>query len=133
MAAQDVLQERYGAATPRRRHALLTGCAVLALAFLGWLLWSAWGHATPQVESDLVTYDVVDDHTATARVDVRLDGAGGEATCVLRAYAEDHVLVGEIAFYPEASGVVEQEVRTERRATTVVNVGCTAPGQRQPR
>ena len=50
----------------------------------------------------------------------------------MRAYAEDHTSVGELAFTP-ADGDNEVVVRTERRATSLEKIGCTAPGQPRPR
>ncbi|HYF73974.1 MAG TPA: DUF4307 domain-containing protein, partial [Nocardioides sp.] len=81
----------------------------------------------------ILGYDVVGDHEATATVRVDLADPGVEATCLLRAYAADHAVVGELSFTPTASGRTEQTVRTERRATSVELVGCTAPGQERPR
>ncbi len=88
---------------------------------------------TPEVESELVSFDVVDEHAATARVQVRLGDEDVEASCKLRAYAEDKVVVGELVFTPTGSGTSRQEVRTEREATSVELMGCTAPGQNRPR
>ena len=108
------------------------GLAVtLAVVGLTWLGWTAWFHATPAVTSDLVTFDVTDDHETQARLDVRL-ADGVEASCRLRAFAEDHTTVGEIAFAP-VDGTNEVVIRTERRATTVEKLGCTAEGQPRPR
>lgn len=135
MSSQDVLGDRYGTPAPWRRRSIVAVSAVLALAFLGWLGWTAWSHATPDVESDLVGYRVVDEHTATGQVSVRLANDGVQASCVLRAYAEDHTVVGELAFTPEfgASQPIEKTVRTERLATSVSLVGCTTPGESRPR
>ena len=57
------------------------------------------------------------------------------ATCTVRAYSEDHTLVGSVSFTPEPtpSGRVTQEISTDRRATSVELLGCTAPGQSRPR
>ncbi len=54
-----------------------------------------------------------------------------EATCRLRAFAEDHTTVGELAFTPDPDAGRRQvvEVRTERRATALESLGCTADGQ----
>jgi len=58
------------------------------------------------------------------------------ASCLLRAYAEDHSVVGELPV-PVESGAptrsVVATVRTERRATAVELVGCSAPGQEERR
>ncbi len=125
------LAERYGRPSPVRRRVLVGVVATVAAVFLGWLLWAAWFHATPTAESRLVTWSVVDDHQARATVAVTLDGADG-ASCVVRGVAEDHSTVGEVAFEP-VEGDNEVSLRTERRATSVTLVGCTAEGQDRPR
>ena len=129
------LGDRYGAPAPWRRRAVLVASVVVAVAFLGWLGWTTYVHATPDVDSAIVGYDVVDEHTATAQVTVRLKDDTVAATCLLRAYAEDHTVVGELSFTPEyaAKQPLEETVRTERRATSVELIGCTAPGEPRPR
>ena len=135
MSQTDTLAERYGAASPWRRRVLVAVTGVLAVAFLGWLAWTVWSHSTPQVTSELETFSITDDHSATAVVVLRLADDDVEATCTLRAVAEDHSVVGELAFTPDpAAGRRQvQEIRTERRATSVESLGCTAPGQERPR
>jgi hypothetical protein len=133
-----VLDDRYGRRRPRRRLLLIGASAVLVVAFGGWLAWVIWDSSTPEVESDLVSWEVVDDHSATARVDVRLRDRNVEATCKLRAYAEDHTNVGELSFpMPgpdiDEGGPVERTIRTERKATSVQLVGCTTATQKRPR
>ena len=137
VSSQDssaALAERYGAPPPWRRRATWVVSGVLAAVFLGWLAWTIVDQSTLPVESDLVSFDVVDEHTATALVDVRVaDDATGVA-CLLRAFAEDHNVVGESSFSPAASDDrVEETVRTDRRATSVELIGCTADGQARPR
>jgi hypothetical protein len=133
MPAPTDLSERYGAPSANRGRIVLGIAVVLAAAFLGWLGWTIWAQVNPEVESELVSFDVVDEHTATARVQVRLDEEDVEASCKLRAYAEDKVVVGELVFTPAGSGTSVQTVRTEREATSVELMGCTAPGQNRPR
>jgi hypothetical protein len=126
------LADRYGAPAPWRRRATMGVCVVLVAAFLGWLGWTIWDQSTPQVRSDIVGYKVVDEHLSTATVDVRLADDDVVASCTLRAYAEDHTVVGELVFTP-VDGQSAQDVRTERLATSVELLGCTAPGQSRPR
>ncbi len=126
------LADRYGAPAPWRRRATVAACVVLVAGFLGWLGWTIWDQSTPQVRSDIVGYQVVDEHLATATVEVRLADDDVVASCTLRAYAEDHTVVGEWVFTP-ADGKSVQDVRTERLATSVELLGCTAPGQSRPR
>jgi hypothetical protein len=135
VSTADTLAERYGVASPWRRRALLLAVGVLVAAFLAWLTWSVWGHSTPQVTSELETFSIDDDHTATAVLVVSLADEDVEATCTVQALAEDHSVVGELSFAPDpALGRRQvQKIRTERRATSVQSLGCTAPGQNQPR
>ena len=132
VTAPTDLTERYGAPQPWRRGVLIGVSVVLAATFLGWLGWTIWAQSTPPVESDLVGWDAIDQHTATAVIQIQLDD-GVTANCRLRAYAEDHMVVGELNFTPERSGLTQQEIRTERLATSVELIGCTAPGQNRPR
>ena len=135
MSGPDTLTQRYGAPAPWRRRALVTASVALAVAFLAWLAWSVYEHSTPQVTSELETFSVEDDHTVTAVLVVSLDSSDVKASCTLRAYAEDHTTVGELTFTPDPSKGRRQveTIRTERRATSVEKIGCTAPGQDRPR
>ena len=125
------LAERYGTPSLVRRRVLVGVVAVVVVGFLGWLAWATWFHSTPAVDSELVTWSVVDEHEATATVSVTLE-EGVAASCLVRAVAEDHMTVGELAFEP-VDGTNEVSVRTEREATSVTLVGCTAEGQPRPR
>ena len=125
------LADRYGVPSPVRRRVLVATIAAVAAAALVWLAWTAWFHASPAVESELTSYDVVDDGSASAVVTVAL-ADDVVATCRVRAFAEDHTTVGELAFEP-VDGRNEVTLRTERRATSVTLLGCTAPGQPRPR
>jgi len=134
-ASTTVLADRYGAASPWRRRGVLIASVAVSALFLSWLAWTSWVHATPPVDSELVSFEVVDEHTATVVVQVELADDSVEATCLLRAFAEDHSVVGELSFAPDptAGNRVEQTVRTERRATSIESIGCTAEGQTRPR
>ncbi len=125
------LADRYGTPSPVRRRVLVGALALLVAGSLAWLAWAAWFHATPAVQSELVTWTVVDDHEVSASVTVELEGDAA-ASCLVRAIAADHTTVGEIAFEPD-DGRNEVAVRTERRASSVELVGCTAEGQPRPR
>ncbi len=135
MSGQDTLAQRYGAPAPWRRRALVIASVALAVGFVAWLAWTVYEHATPQVTSELEQFSVEDDHTVTAVLVVSLDSADVKASCTLRAYAEDHTTVGELTFTPDPSEGRRQvqTIRTERRATSVEKIGCTAPGQDRPR
>ncbi len=125
------LADRYGAPSRSRRPLVIALAVVLAVIGLTWLAWTAWFHSTPEVSSELITYKVTSDHEASATLQVELQD-GVTASCRVRAYAEDHTSVGELAFTP-TDGDNLVVVRTERRATSLEKIGCTAPGQPRPR
>ena len=120
-----------------RRLPLLVAVVVVALAGLAWLLWVILVHGRPLVTSELVAYDVTDEHAVRATVSVVRREEGVVADCLLRAQAPDHSVVGELSFTVDdeepATALVTQEIRTEREATTVTLLGCRAEGQARRR
>ena len=139
------LADRYAGARRGRLVAVVAG-TVVAVVFLGWLAWSTWFYSTPEIRSELVSYEVTGEHEAVALVDVRRSDLTIVGTCTLQAFATDHTVVGERAFEvpggqegtdgstgDQESGTMAITVRTERRATSVELVGCTTPGQSRPR
>jgi hypothetical protein len=112
------------------------GVVLLAVAGLAWLAWVVLFHGRPAVTSELVGFDVDGQHTVTAQYTVARRDADVRATCLLRAYAADHSVVGELTVPVSgspATGTLSSDVRTEREATSVELDGCTAPGQNQAR
>jgi hypothetical protein len=130
------LAERYGAPSRARRPLIVTLAVLLAAALLGWLAWTVFFHSRPEVTSQLVGFEMRGQHAATATFTVVRRDADVRASCLLRASAADHATVGELTV-PVVSGEADQQVtrtmRTERRATAVALVGCTAPGQSRRR
>ena len=129
------LAERYGA-PPRWRRPLLIGLVVVVVGGFA-VLW-AWitvVQSDPTVSSELITSEIVDDHEATAVIRVQYGDDPVEAHCTVRAIAHDKTVVGEETFEPSRDGEQDNTVtiRTERRATAVENIGCTADGQPRPR
>jgi hypothetical protein len=132
----DLMSDRYGSANPARRRLVIALSGVLGVVALGWLLWALWFQSNPDVTSSLRTYDVVDAHTAEAQVAVRTSGKDVRASCLVRAYGQDHSVVGELNFtVHDVSGTIHRDVtlRTEREATSVEMVGCTTKDQPRPR
>ena len=127
------LAERYGTGSPTRRRVLVALVVLLAGAALSWLAWVVLVHCRPLVQSELVGFEAVDEHTASATFSVVRRQADVEANCLLRAVAADHAVVGELDVTVGPGGdttqTLRRDVRTERIATSVEVVGCTAEGQ----
>lgn len=126
------LSDRYGTRRPRQRIVLLVLSVALAVVFGSWLAWVTWFHSSPSVSSDLGGFDVVDEHTVTVTASIDLDEDAEDPSCRVRALAADHTTVGELRFTPQ-DGRNEVDVRTEREATSVDWVGCTAADQSRSR
>jgi len=129
------LPQRYGA-PPRWRRYLLIGLVVVVVGALAVLwTWITIVQADPTVSSQKIASEVVDDHTATAVIRVKWGDDPVDAKCTVRAIATDKVVVGQHTFVPDPDAGPDYEVviATERRATAVENIGCTAEGQPRPR
>jgi hypothetical protein len=131
------LATRYGTPRPVRRRLLVAGASIIALAFLGWLAWVIVEHSAPEVTSDVVSFEILDQHSASATFTVARRTSEVEASCLLRAQAADHSIVGElnVTVGPGGNRVerLTETVRTARMATTVDVVGCRAEGQKHRR
>ena len=129
------LSQRYGA-PPRWRRYLLIGLVVAAVVALGavWT-WITIVQSDPPVSSELIASEIVDDHTATAVVRLKWGDDPVAAQCTVRAIATDKAVVGQQTFEPDPDDGPDYEVTiaTERRATAVENIGCTAEDQPRPR
>ncbi len=127
------LAQRYGGRAGQRRPLLVAGVAALLVAGLGWVIWAGLFHARPLAHSDLVSFEDPTEHAVTATVTVVRRNQDVRASCLLRAIAEDHSIVGELNFTVDASeaatATLTKEVRTEREATAVELLGCVADGQ----
>ena len=123
----EILATRYGADRPRRRGRALALGIVVAVALTAWAVWAAASQGGQPIDAELTAYNVVSDHEVQVKVDVQIHDAGTTATCLVRATAEDHTVVGELNLTADQLRAAEGDwipVRTERRATTAELVDC---------
>ncbi len=118
------LSDRYGRSPSRWRPLRHLTVAVIVLASAWWVVWAMLEYSLPDVKGEVVTFEVIDEHSVEATLDIVL-ADGVEATCRLRSMAEDKNTVGDLSFTPHA-GRNTVTVRTERRATSVDLINCTA-------
>jgi hypothetical protein len=124
----QTLAERYGADRPRRRGLGIAAAAVLVTALLVWAAWAAWFQDKPSIEANVTAYDVVSTHEVRVEVAVHFRDAHPHGSCLLRASAKDHSIVGELNLTAEELRDARGSwisIRTERRATTATLVRCT--------
>jgi hypothetical protein len=105
--------------------------SLLGVTFISWLAWAAWFHADPAINASLTSYEVVSDHEARAKVAARFRDADVDGSCLLRATARDHTVVGELNVTADELRRDRGDwisVRTEREATSVTLVSCRESG-----
>ena len=131
------LSERYGSPSGTRTKAVVALVVVLVAAGLSWLAWVMLEHGRPEAQSSLVSFSAEGEHAAVARFSVVRRSADIEADCLLRAFAADHMIVGELNVTvgpgEPTTETLERTIRTEREATSVDLVGCSTDGQTQRR
>jgi hypothetical protein len=122
------MQDRYGTKSPGRRRALVVATTVLAAVFLGWLVWAAWFSNDTPIDAEVASYRVVGEHEVDVRLQTRLKDEGVQGSCLIRATASDHTIVGEanltVAAIKAANGGWIP-ITTLSRATTVQKISCT--------
>jgi hypothetical protein len=122
------IDDRYGAARPRRRGLALALGALLAAALGGWAVWAALDTGSSGIDASVTSYDVVSTHEVRVKVAVRTRDPDTDGDCLLRATAQDHTIVGELNVTADelrAATGTWISIRTERRATTAALVRCT--------
>jgi hypothetical protein len=136
MEGMTDLEQRYRGPSRTARVVALVAIVAMVASGIGLVGWSVFFHSTPEVTSRLTAFRIVDDHEVTADIAVARESQFTEATCRLRAVADDHTVVGEVSV-PVVDGPAQRSlrvpIRTERRATGVELVGCTTSDQSRPR
>ena len=125
-AAGPALAQRYGGGR-RRRTPLVLG-TLLALALLAWAIWAMWANGHRAIEADVTSYQVVDSHQIKVKLRTHFRDDGVDGTCLVRATAADHTIVGELNLTADQIRSASGDwiaVRTERRATTAEVVRCS--------
>jgi hypothetical protein len=122
------MAQRYGTDRPRRRWVGITLGGLLAAALFAWAVWAASSHGNEPIEAQITSYQVVDAHEIQVRVAAQFKDADVDGSCLVRATAEDHTIVGELNLTADELRAAKGKwlpIRTERRATTATLVRCT--------
>jgi len=122
------LTQRYGAPSATRRRTLIVVSTVISALFLGWLTWVVIFHSSPDLQAELNSYDVVDSHVTRIKVDGEFSADDVEGSCLFRATAEDHTIVGEINLTVAQIRASQGQwipLKTLNTATTVEKISCT--------
>ncbi|RNL80890.1 DUF4307 domain-containing protein [Nocardioides marmorisolisilvae] len=124
----DLLAERYGKPSPRRRAVIVGATTLLAIVFLTWLGWVAIFHGDPAIDSQVSSFNPVSAHQIDVKLDTRFRNDHVTGNCLVRATAADHSIVGELNLSAKQIRAAEGHwipIRTERRATTAEVIRCT--------
>ncbi|MEU5235496.1 DUF4307 domain-containing protein [Streptomyces lydicus] len=121
---------RYGRSADQRadRRLKIIG-AVLGAVLLGVVAWSGVSYIAGQdLSGRVITWDAVSDHAVKVHLEI-VKGTDDKGVCTLRSQADDGSEVGrkDVTVDQRTEQVdTEVTVRTTKRATNAVLVGCTA-------
>ncbi|MEU5208137.1 DUF4307 domain-containing protein [Streptomyces sp. NPDC020742] len=124
---------RYGRSADQRadRKLKIIG-AVLGAALLGVIGWSGVSYIADQdLSGRVIAWDAVSDHAVKVHLEI-IKGTDDKGVCTLRSQADDGSEVGrKDVTVDQRTGQVDTvvTVRTTKRATNAVLVGCTASGR----
>ncbi|WP_030414701.1 DUF4307 domain-containing protein [Streptomyces sp. NRRL S-1448] len=124
---------RYGRSADRRadRKLKIIG-AVLGAGLLGVVGWAGVSYISGQeLSGRVISWDAVSDHAVKVHLEVVKDAAD-QGVCTLRSQAADGSEVGrKDVTIDQRTGQVDTEVtlRTTKRATNAVLVGCTSSSE----
>jgi len=128
MTTQQILDERYGRRTSRRRSRagwiVVAVAAVTAIVALGW---STVTSSMSSVDVDATAYEVVDEHTVTVTFQM-VAPRDGTVACALEAQDEEHGVVGwrvvELPVEGGATRAFTETIPTTALATTGLVNSC---------
>ena len=86
-------EERYGVAKATRWPAI---ALVVAIVGIGWLMWTALYHSNPSLRSQLVSFTITDDRSASVRYFIERQDSNQVVVCTLIARDFDKNIVGQI-------------------------------------
>ena len=86
-------EERYGATKATRWPAI---ALIVAILGIGWLMWSALYHSNPPLRSQLVSFTITDDRSASVRYFIEREDSNQVVVCTLIARDFDKNVVGQI-------------------------------------
>ena len=86
-------EERYGVAKATRWPAI---ALVVAIVGIGWLMWTALYHSNPSLRSQLVSFTITDDRSASVRYFIERQDSNQVVVCTLIARDFDKSVVGQI-------------------------------------
>ena len=86
-------EERYGVAKATRWPAI---ALVVAIVGIGWLMWTALYHSNPSLRSQLVSFTIADDRSASVRYFIERQDSNQVVVCTLIARGFDKSLAGQI-------------------------------------
>ena len=122
------LPQRYGGARPQRRVLPIVLGTLFALVLTAWAIWAGLASDDRAIDATVASYQVVDAHEIQVRIAAHFRDDKVQGSCLLRATASDHTIVGELnvtAAQLRTAGDSWIPIRTERRATTAEVVRCT--------
>lgn len=121
--AEFSFEERYG--LNKKRASWKIPAALIAILGIAWTLWAGLHHASPEIRSTLISFNVTGENEITLRYQLELRNPTGEIICTLAARDIDKTIIGQLDDrFPAQVGRFTRETAIHTR-TSPVSAGIT--------
>ncbi len=131
------LPPRYGG-RPRRRVLPVALGTLFALVLLAWAIWAGLASDNQAIDASVTSYRVVDSHQVQVRISAHFRDAKAGGTCLVRATAADHSVVGRAEPHRRRAArraghldpAADRTASHHGRAGALQRLSCAAPRAR---
>jgi hypothetical protein len=125
---QAYLNQRYGITKSNKSWRWIAG--LLLILGIPWLLWSAWHHSNPVIQSSLVSFSPIDEKSIEITFDITRRNPEQSVLCTLVARDIDKNVVGEsdLSIAPSSERIIRESatIPTRLRAVNAAVLRCIA-------
>ena len=117
------LADRYGAS----KNLALPLSIIAAILGIAWLLWAAAFHSTPEIKTNVISYNATSGNEIALKFQVIRKDESKKFTCTLTGSDINHFIVGEIQrVIGPGERIVSVVIPTRSTAAFAKVVGCTS-------
>ena len=125
--SDPALRERYGIKSAKNPRYLLAGILLTVVA--AWFIWSGYNTANPDVRSELISFEVIDDQNISITYKITVRDLNKDHSCSVVARDIDKNTIGQVSdLMPAGTLLPGANLRTIEITTRLpaVNAGITS-------
>ena len=125
--SEPALRERYGIKSAKNPRYLLAG--ILLSVVSAWFIWSGFNAANPDVRSELISFEVIDDQSISITYKITVRDLNKDHSCSVVARDIDKNTIGQVSdLMPAGTLLPGANLRTVEITTRLpaINAGITS-------